>query len=210
MIGAFLLVYAIGLGVGIAAGQLEGTASSIAFMGVRLTVAIAGAFASGYVALVLAGVVADHQPPKGSIAATLRVHAKELVAAGLLGTLIGLPLDRILPGMSLALLGPPIVAQVVVLEYRRFPEAIRRTRELLAGQVGRALLHVLGFALIVIIVYYTTLIIGLPFIAPYFSATMLLLYLDLRARGEELDYKTFVAERENAMDAPSAADPNQD
>jgi hypothetical protein len=207
---AFFLVYGIGFGLGFAVSPLDDTAAVVAAFGVRIVVSIAAAFATAYVSIVWADVVADRVTPKGSAGATLRVHAKELVTAGLLAVVIAFPLEFLLPYVSFALVGPPIVAHVIALEYRPFADALRRTGELLAGQWARVALAVLGFVFIVLLVFYTFVIYGLPFIVPFYSAGMLALYLDVRARAEELGFESFVAERELAMGESPATDPSQD
>jgi hypothetical protein len=210
LVGAFLVVYALGFGLGYAASPLEDTAAVIAAMGVRVVIGIAAAFASAYVSIHLADEVAGRHTPKGSAWGTLRVHAKELVTSGLLAVVIGFPLEFILPYVSFALVGPPIVVQVIALEYRSFAEALRRTGDLLKGQWGRVILSVLAFVMIVLVVFYTFVIYGLPLIVPFYAAGMMALYLDVRARAEGLDHATFVAEREMAMGERSAGGPSPD
>ena len=204
------MVYGIWFGLGFAASSLEDTPAILALFGIRIAVAIAGAFAIAYVSILWADVIADRPTPKGSAAATLRVHAKELVTAGLLAVVIGFPLEFLLPYVTFVLLGPPIVAHVIALEYRPFSEAIRRTGELLTGQWARVLLAILGFVVIVLVVFYTFVIYGLPLIVPFYSAGMLVLFLDVRARAEDLDYERFVAERELAMGERASGGPSQD
>ena len=207
---AFLLVYGIGLGLGYAASPLDDTAAVVASFGVRIVVSIAAAFATAYVAVLWADVIAGRPTPKGSAGAILRVHAKELATAGLLAVVIAFPLEFLLPYITFALVGPPIVAHVIALEYRPFADALRRTGELLKGQWARVALAVLGFVLIVLVVFYTFVIYGLPLIVPFYSAGMLALYLDVRARAEELEFDSFLAERELAMGERPATDPSQD
>ncbi len=210
LFGAFLAVYAIGFGLGFAASSLEGSPAAIAAMGVRVVIAVSAAFATAYISIVLADVVAARNTPRGSVTATLRVHAKELITAGLLAVVIAFPLEFLLPYISFALVGPPIVVHVIALEYRTFAESLRRTGELLRGQWGRVTASVLAFVLMTLVVFYTLVIYGLPLIAPFYAAGMTALYFDVRARAEDLDPAGFAQERELAMGERRAADPTLD
>ena len=200
LIGAFLLVYGAGYGLGWAASTLDDTAGIVAALAIRTFISVAAAFATTYVTIILADVVVGRHTTRGSVSAILRVHAKELVAAGLFAVVIAFPLEFVLPYISFAIVGPPLVAQVIALEYRSFGESVRRSRELLRGQSGRFLLVLLGFVLIVLVIFYLLVIYGLPFIVPFYTAGMLALYLDVRARAEDLDLETFTTERGLAMD----------
>lgn len=209
LIGAFTLVFAAALLFGLAAGYFEGALATLAVVVARILIAIVATYATAFSALLLSDVIADRASPRGSILATLRVHTTALFTAALLATLFGLILDRLFPYLSLAIVGPPVVVHAIVLEYRTFPEALRRTRELLVGQSGRFLLYVFGFGLITVIIVISSRGFGLPLVAPFFTAAMLALYLDLRARIEELDPEAFAIEREEAMGERSVTNPTQ-
>ena len=203
-------MYLAGFGLGFATSPLEGTTAIVAAFAVRIAVAILAAFATAFVSILWADMVVDRPTPKGSATATLRVHAKELVTAGLLSVVIAFPLDfTVLPYATLILIGPPIVAQVISLEYRSFSGATTRAGELLRGQWARVALVVLVFVFIAWLVLFMFAY-ALPLIMSFYSAGMLALYLDVRARAEELDLESFAAERELAMGERPATDPNQD
>jgi hypothetical protein len=206
---AGLLVYALAVGVGLAFGSTEGAAAAVATVGLRVVLGVGAAFASAFITITVADVVVGRATSYRDVFATLRVHARELILAGLLATLIGLTLDLILPYMSLVFVGPPLVVQVIALEYRSFIESLGRTAELIRTQSLRALLYIVGFAVGMLVLFYTFLIYALPLAMPFFASAMFVLYLDLRARNEELDRETFVRERDEAM-SPRASDPIQD
>jgi hypothetical protein len=210
LVGSFLLVYGLALAVGYAVSPLEDDAAVVGAVGVRIVVCISGAFASAYVSIILADAVAGLTTPRGGGAAALRVHAKELITAGLFSVVLAFPLEFLFPYITFALLGPPILVQVIALEYRPFGDALRRSGALLRGRWARVILVIFAFVVVVLIVFYTFVIYGLPLIVPFYAAGMVALYLDVRARAEKLDPSAFAAERELAMGERKAADPTRD
>jgi hypothetical protein len=210
LFAASVVVYAVAVGIGLAFGSLDGGAATAATIGLRIVLGVGAAFAMAFMTIVVADVIVGRATNYKDVFATLRVHVRELIMAGLLATLIGLSLDLIVPYMSLVFVGPPIVVQVIALEYRSFTESLGRTAELLRGQSLRTVLYIAGLAVGMLVLFYTFLIYVLPLVLPFFAAATVVLYLDLRARNEELDLEGFAREREDAIGDRRAADPIQD
>lgn len=209
--------------------------SVVLIVAYRIFVSVVGAFVMAYASLLLVDVVADVRTPKGAVRGTLRVHAREVITAGLFAAIILIAFDLLFLGdlVMLATLGPPLVIQAIVVEYRPFREAMTRARELLSGSWGRAILIVLAAAVgvvmaqlvvalaasypastlndtaVTVVGIILSLMLG-AVAAPVVAAIGVALYLDLRARKEGLDRHGFKDERELAMGEGAATDPTRD
>lgn len=192
-------------------------------------VALAGSFGLHCATAVLADGVAGRATSPSAAARSLRPQSKDLVSAGLLVSMLSIaalflpfgPLGSIV--IVPMLLGPPILAHVIVVETKPFPEAVARARVLLGGHWGRALITLLNVAFIlgilqlvllslsaaalagaggiglVVLTLIQTLIAALAL--PYLAAAGFVLYLDLRVRNEDLGWARLAAERTH--NAPS-------
>lgn len=193
-------------------------------------VALAGSFGLQCSAAILADAVAGRDTPPGAAARSLRPQSKDLLSAGLLVAMLSIaalflpfgPLGSIV--IVPMLLGPPVLAHVIVVEARSFPEAAARSRMLLGGNWGRVLITLLNVAFIlgilqlvllslsaaalagsaggiglVVLTLIQTLIAALAL--PYLSAAAFVAYLDLRVRNEDLGWDHLAAERSGAPPA---------
>jgi hypothetical protein len=158
---------------------------------------------------ILAGVVAGTPASSDDVRAVLRASTREIVLAGLLSCalLILLDLLQLTQFLLLAVLGPPFVIHAIALEGLPFRGALRRTRELLAGEWGRVLLSLMAVALVLVLAMFLLgMLVSLPasllsesaldvviagyltlapsLTMPFFAAAALVLYQDVVARKE--------------------------
>jgi hypothetical protein len=210
------------------AAQVVLTLSSITL------VALAGSFGLHCSTVMLADGVTGEGTSPGRAARSLRTQYRDLVSAGFLVAMFSIaalflpfgPLGSVV--IVPLLLGPPVLAHVIVVEGKSFPEAVARSRMLLGGNWGRVLITLLNIAFILGILQLVLLSLsaaalagagGIGLVAltliqtliaalvlPYLSAAAFVTYLDLRVRNEDLTLPTLVSERTAAPSAsPGAA-----
>ncbi|MBA2272708.1 MAG: hypothetical protein H0W21_02225 [Actinobacteria bacterium] len=203
------------------AAQVVLTLSSMAL------VALAGSFALQCATVILADGVSGRSTSPGAAARSLRNQVRDLVSAGLLVGMLSIA-ALFLPFGPLGsmvivpmLLGPPILAHVIAVEVKSFPEAVARARMLLGGNWGRGLVTLLNVAFVLgilqlvllsfsvalladagglallVLTFIQTLIAALAL--PYLAATTFVTYLDLRVRNEDLAWEGLAAERARAV-----------
>jgi hypothetical protein len=156
---------------------------------------------------------------------TSRPFGKELLAAALLGALLAMIFVFLSQGLTLLLLplfyGPPLVAQVIVLEAKPFQLATGRVREIGRGHLARMFGYLTAVALfmglvgVVIPRVIASLVAGLgdagqlallvstsmvlsAIALAFFSAVTTVAYFDLRARAENYGLEELRAERGSA------------
>ncbi|MDQ3751826.1 MAG: hypothetical protein M3333_02910 [Actinomycetota bacterium] len=186
-------------------------------------VALAGSFALHCATVILADGVSGRGTSPRAAARSLRGRLKDLMSAGLLVGMLSIvalflpfgPLGSVV--IVPMLLGPPILAHVIAVEARSFPEAFARARMLLGGNWGRVLVTLLNIAFVLgilqlvllssavallagagglallLLTLFQTLIAALAL--PYLAAAAFVTYLDLRVRNEDLGWAGLAAER---------------
>ncbi len=186
-------------------------------------VALAGSFALHCATVILADGVSGRATSPGAAARSLRGQFRDLVSAGLLVGMLSiaalfLPFGP-LGSMVLVpmLLGPPVLAHVLAVEAKSFPEAVARARMLLGGNWGRVLITLLNIAFVLGILQLVLLSFSVALLAeagglavllltfiqtliaaialPYLASAAFVTYLDLRVRNEDLDWAGLAAER---------------
>jgi hypothetical protein len=161
----------------------------------------------------------------------VRPLVSQLLAAGLYAAVLSLlgiflPTPIIMfPSLMLALMGPPILVQVIAHERKTLQEALPRARSLWRRQLLRIFLYLLSMALGLTLVWLVLVLLaqgalassGIEFSAfgevlfglgagalfglslPLMIAMSTLAYIDLRARTED-DFSSTVLERESRPD----------
>lgn len=232
--GAFAVLFVIAFSVGALIDAFGVLPSNVTIVVYELIVGVGGAFAVGYLSLLLAETVTDDRQEPRSTRAIVRAHARELVNAGLLSTLFIITFTMFgLGPLTMAVVGPPLIAQAIVLEYRPFRDALRHVRTLAAGRWARLCLILLGTALAMLIAQVLLWIaVTRPLVdaddgtvrvvltvfgyvvrvlsAAFLCSLSFVLYLDLRARAEELTDEDFLEERRNATGVPAPAGSSRD
>ncbi len=190
-------------------------------------VALAGSFALHCATVILADGISGRVTSSGASAGSLRGQFRDLVSAGLLVGMLSIA-ALLLPFGPLGsmvvvpmLLGPPVLAHILAVEGKSFPEAVVRARMLLGGNWGRTLItllniaFVLGILQLVLLSFSVALLAGVGGLAlvlltflqtliaaialPYLAAAALVSYLDLRVRNEDLNWAGLAAERSSAL-----------
>ena len=156
---------------------------------------------------------------------TSRPYLKEILAAAMFGALLALIFVFLSQGLALLLMplfyGPPLIAQVIVLEAKPFQLATRRVRELGRGQFARTFGYLtavaLGIGLTGVLVprliaslaasfgdagqlgllVLASMVLGAMGLA-FFSAATTVAYFDLRARAENYGLEELRAERRSS------------
>nr|MBA3349038.1 hypothetical protein [Actinomycetota bacterium] len=117
-------------------------------------VALAGSFALHCATVILADAVGKRATSPTSAARSLRGQLRDLASAGLLVSMLSIaalflpfgPLGSIV--IVPMILGPPILAHIIVVEAKSLPEAVVRARMLLGGNWGRVLVTLLNLAFV--------------------------------------------------------------
>jgi hypothetical protein len=189
--------------------------------------ALLGTFAIASAAVILAMAVVGRRARARDAAHVLRPRASDVLPSAMLSTLLAV-MCTFLPFGSLAiapfLFGPPVLVHVLTLEEKSFQESWPRARWLLSGHwmrlIGYLLTISLGLGLIQLtlaelsgyaaaalgdvaslIAFSIVRGIAVGVTLPYLAAAMLVLYLDLRVRKDQLDLEAFETEL-NSMPVP--------
>jgi len=156
---------------------------------------------------------------------TSRPNLKEILAAAMFGALLALMFVFVSQGLALLLMplfyGPPLIAQVIVLEAKPFQLATRRVREIGRGHLARIFGYLTAVALFMGLVgvlvprlfaslaagvgdagelgllVLVSMVFGAMSLA-FFSAVTTVAYFDLRARAENYGLDELRAERGSA------------
>jgi hypothetical protein len=191
---------------------------------------LAGSVAAGIATVVIGDGIAGVHTTMGEARRRLSPRTRDVLASALLAALIATVLVVILGPIGqllmYAIIGPPIVLHAVTLESRQFSAAWRRARELLRMEAMRIFVYVINVALGIILVVQGTLrtvasatrdaadgiqavalsllggvLLGLTI--PFLVATVVVSYLDLRARKEDLDPESWRSERTEGAAPPT-------
>lgn len=233
--GTFAVVFALGSLLVAGLDVIGAIPANITFVVYEVTIGLGGAFAVAYSSVRLADAASGVRTDVADARAIVRVHAKEIATGGLLSSVVilFLTLMGLGPIAIVLMLGPPLVAQAIVLEYRPFREALSRVRELSSGGWARVMLVLLGTAFAVVIVQLLLwILVTQPFVnasddviqvvvtlfgyaarvvsASFLAAVGFVVYLDLRARAEELTREGFEEERREATGDQRLEGSNQD
>jgi hypothetical protein len=176
-------------------------------------------------AATIADSLAGEHPSARTAIRKSRPLLKEVLAAALFGALLAMVFVFLSQGLTLLLLplffGPPLIAQVIVLEAKPFQLATRRVRELGRGQLARIFGYLMAVALFIglVVVIVPRLIaatadplgegvqlgllvvfsIALSALAlAFYSAVTTVAYFDIRARAEDYGLEELKAERGSA------------
>lgn len=196
---------------------------------VAIPIALAGSYVACIGGVVMTEAVCDRHATVAEAASRVWRSRRDVFAAALVVALVswgvvmlsGLGLAQVGAALTFVLLGPPVLAHVVVLEGRAFEPAVARARALLRGAALRAFVYLLAvgfvvlFALIFIVlafnvavatgnrtvvltVYYAALALAGGLTIPYATAAGVTVYLELRAVKEGLDAPALCGERAGA------------
>lgn len=199
-------------GVLLVEDDLSGAQIPVALVVLSVLPVVLGSMAVAASASAFEDAVIGEKPTWGRAFSHAASRWRELLTAGLLVSMISLftsflPLG---PALAYAVLGPPILVHVIMLERATFQEAFPRSRELLAGQWGRATIYLAGWATLLWVIE-STVAFGISealdsmsddglavflaafsavtrsFWLPLLAGAMFVMYLDLRVRLEQLD-----------------------
>ena len=147
---------------------------------------------------------------------------KETLAASMFGALLAMVFMVLSQGLTLLLLplffGPPLIAQVIVLEAKPFQLATRRVREIGRGQLARIFGYLMAVALFIGLVVFILPRVFATSVEPlgdivqlasfvlfsivlsaialaFYAAATTVAYFDIRARAEDYGLEELKAER---------------
>lgn len=232
LIGIFFTAGVIDAAIGVGASQAlspidlpSGPSVLIVYLLFIGVPTILGSFAVGVSAVLLTDRLAGVPRSVGEATRIAAQRLGSIVLAGLVATVLATFCLFVLPPfigsfvMVPFFLGPPVVAQAIVLEQRRLGDAWERAKVLLKGHWGRLLPYLLTIALgiglvnlvvvgsvgsavgglsaaIWVVVLVQRLVATLTL--PYIACADLVAYFDVRARHEKFDANALVKERAGA------------
>jgi hypothetical protein len=229
-LGRIVPLFFVGYVIALAAVTLGGTprglspSAQIVLVLVRLAVplTIVGSILVVAAALLMTGHLVGESLTVGSVLASIRGRLRDVLAAALLVSILGILFLMIFGvqfGLVLifALLGPPVVGHAVVVEHKRLGAAWAHSKRLLAMQAARVFLYLWPIALLLTFLmfpgwsvsdylgrqiggiggYAAGLMLGAAVAAillPFLAALSLVVYFELRARAEDFDINQLRAE----------------
>lgn len=195
----------------------------VLFVGtLTLPIALVGSFASCVAAVVMVGSVCGRDVRVSDAAATVWRARRDVAPAALVVAIMAWGLVMLggfqgfgfAPVLVFVVLGPPVLAHVVVVEGVAFEPAVARGRALMRGNAVRTGVYLVAVGILVFVVllaavevavtlsgavasiaYFPALAIAGGATLPFAAAAALTLYVEARASNEDLDAASLCAPR---------------